>query len=142
MPVNTTTNTSLSLTIDGGDEMNCQIIDCSFVPPSNAVGDRVLTACADGEVINPGSPENGSLTGNVYADPLDGGITDTLLTAQENDADMAFVLTFWNDQANTVAMTFTGTARVNSMQLDFARPGYAQHPIDLAVITSTRTRPA
>ena len=46
MPANTTTNTSLSLTLDGGDEMNCQIIDCSFVPPSNSVGDRVLTASA------------------------------------------------------------------------------------------------
>ena len=140
MPVSTTTNTSLSLTLDG-TEVNCQIQDLSFSPPmTGAVGEIIEVACGD-SVTTPGALENGTLTGTVFADPVVGGITDILLQAQETDAEIAFVLTFWDDQATTQQLIFTGTAKVNSLQLDFARPGYAQHPIDLVVLTSVMSRP-
>ena len=140
MPVNTQPNVSLVLMLDT-TSVECQIIDASFKPPGVGASTVTETACPDGRVAEPGAVASGSLTGNAFADSLDAGITWLLAQAYENDATIAYELTFWPELGATQAMQYTGEARVNSYTLDFSKPGIGRHPIDLEVVTATLARP-
>ena len=141
MPTNVTTNTSLSLTLDG-TEVNCQIKNVEFTVPAKGSPTIMLTACPDGQVLEPGSYSPGSLSGEVVGDTTDTGITWLLNTALQSGAEVAYVLTFFNDQANTVATTFTGTATVDQFAFPFSRPGVFTHSMSLTVLSATVSRPA
>lgn len=141
MPTNVTQMTSLSLTLDG-TEVNCQLKSVSFSVPSVGSPSIMLTACPDGQVVEPGSFSPGTLSGEVVGDTTDSGITWLLNTALQAQAEVAYVLTFFDDQDNTVAVTFTGTATVNTFEWPFSRPGIFSHSIDLSVLTATVSRPA
>ena len=141
MTVNVQPNNSLTLTLDTAT-VECQVIDLSFKLPGTSAGTLVLTACPDGAVMDPGSPQVGALTGNAYTDTLDTGLWTLLADAYEVDADLAYVLTFFPEGGPTQGVVFTGTAKVNSLQLDFAKPGNSKHPIDLGIETAVRSRPA
>jgi hypothetical protein len=105
-------------------------------------GTTVETACPDGRVVEPGAAEPGALTGNVYADSTDTGITWALAHLKQSGATFAYTATWWADQGATKAMEFSGEATVASFQLDFTKPGYGKHPVDLSLITATIARPA
>ena len=141
MPTNVTTNTSLSLTLDG-TEVNCQLKNVEFTVPAAGSPSIMLTACPDGQVLEPGSYSTGSLSGEVVGDTTDTGITWLLNTALQSQAEVAYVLTFFDDQGATVAVQFTGTATVNTFEWPFARPGVFSHSMDLSVLTATVARPA
>jgi hypothetical protein len=141
MPVNTQPNVSLVVSLDGVDYA-CQVIDASFKPPGVGATTVTETACPEGRVAEPGSVAAGSLTGTAFTDSLDAGITWVLAQAYETDAILDIVVTFWPELGPTKAMQYTGTARVNSYQLDFAKPGMGKHPIDLEVVTAVLARPA
>lgn len=141
MPVNTQPNVSLVLDLDGAT-YECQVIDASFRPPGVGASTVIETACPDGRVAEPGAVSSGSLTGNAFADSLDTGLTWILAQAYETDATLTYVLTFWPELGATVAMQYSGDARVNSFQLDFSKPGTGKHPLDLEVVTATLARPA
>ena len=136
MPTVTQQNNTLTLTLDA-TEINCQVIDLSFSPVGRSAGTPVEVACGPGAVVTePGSPANGSLTGNVFADSTATGVTRLLAEAQATNAVIAYALTFWSDIAGS-EMEWSGNARVNTLTVDWAKPGYGKHPIDLAVETST-----
>jgi len=141
MPVNTQPNVSLVVSLDGVDYA-CQVIDASFKPPGVGATTVTETACPSGVVAEPGAAAAGTLTGNVFADSLDAGITWVLAQAYENDQAFDYIFTIWSDLGPTIAMQFTGQARVNSFQLDFAKPGIGKHPLDLEIVTATLGRPA
>ena len=141
MPVNVTQMTSLSLLLDG-TEVNCQLKNVSFSVPSVGSPSIMLTACPDGQVVEPGSFSPGTLSGEVVGDTTDTGITWLLNTALQSQAEVAYVLTFFDDQGATVAVEFSGTASVNSFEWPFSRPGVFTHSIDLSVLTATAARPA
>ena len=141
MPTQTTTNTSLSLTLDG-TEVNCQLKSVGFTLPAQGSPSIMLTACPDGQVQEPGSFNTGSLTAEVVGDTTDTGITWLLNTALQSGAEIAYVLTYFDDQANTVAVEFTGTATVDAFEWPFARPGIFSHSMSLTVLTATTARPA
>lgn len=141
MSVNTQPNVSLVVSLDGTDYA-CQVIDVSFKPPGVGATTVTETACPDGRVAEPGSVAAGSLTGNAFTDSTDVGITWILAQAYETDAEIDFILTFHPELGPTKAMQWTGTARVNSYQLDFAKPGVGKHPLDLEVVTAVLARPA
>jgi hypothetical protein len=141
MTVNTQQNVSLVVSLDGVDYA-CQVIDASFKPPGVGATTVTETACPEGRVAEPGSVAAGSLTGTAFTDSLDAGITYVLAQAYETDATLDIVVTFWPELGPTKAMQYTGTARVNSYQLDFAKPGMGKHPIDLEVVTAVLARPA
>lgn len=141
MPVQTQPNVSLKLTL-GTTSVECQIIDLSFRPPGVGNSTITETACPDGRVSEPGAIASGALTGNTFADSLATGITWLLAEAYETDETVAYVLTFWADLGATVAMQYTGDARVNSFQLDWSKPGIGRHPVDLEVVSAALARPA
>ena len=141
MPVNVQPNISLELTLDT-TTVECQIIDASFKLPGTSAGTLVMTACPDGNVMDPGSPAVGSLTGNAYTDTADTGLWMVLADAYEENLPLDYVLTFFPELGPTKGVTFTGTAKVNALQLDFAKPGNNKHPIDLGIETAVRSRPA
>ena len=141
MPVNVTHMSSLSLLLDG-QEVNCQLKNVSFSVPSVGSPSIVLTACPDGQVVEPGSFSPGSLSGEVVGDTTDTGITWLLNTALQAQAEVAYVLTFFDDQGAEVGVEFTGTATVNSFAWPFSRPGVFTHSIDLSILTATVARPA
>ena len=141
MAVNTQSNNSLSLTLEG-TQVNCQVIDLKFKPPLSGEAKLTRTACPDGIVAEPGEPQPGQLTGTVYTDTTATGLTTILLDAAEADTEVDYVLTLWNDLGNTIAWTWTGTATVSDLELTFEKPGKAKHNLSLALATAVRTRPA
>jgi hypothetical protein len=141
MAVTTQPNVSLVVSLDGTDYA-CQVIDASFKPPGVGAATITETACPDGIVAEPGAKAEGSLTGNVFADSSDAGITWALAQAYETDATLAYIVTFWPELGPTNGMQWTGEARVNSFQQDFAKPGIGKHPLDLAITTAVLARPA
>lgn len=141
MPTSVTTNTSLSLTLNG-TEVNCQLKNVSFSVPSVGSPSIMLTACPDGQVVEPGTFSPGSLSGEVVGDTTDGGITWLLNTALQAQAEVDYVLTFFDDQGATVAVEFTGTATVNTFDWPYSRPGVFSHSMDLSVLTAVVGRPA
>ena len=141
MPTNTTEEVSLSLTLDG-TEVNCQIIDLSLTLPGEATGDTIEVACADGSVVEPGEHQDGSLTGTVFTDSTDAGVSWLLMQAKSTGATIAYVLTWFSNEPNTVAFTVTGDAQVDTFTIDWAKPGYSRHPISLTLNSAAIARPA
>lgn len=142
MAVNTQPNVSLVVSLDGVDYA-CQVIDASFKPPGVGSSTVTETACPSGVVSEPGAIASGSLTGTVFADTTDTGITWVLAQSFEaNAAELDYIYTVWPELGATKAMQYTGTARVASFQVDFAKPGLGKHPIDLEIVTAALARPA
>ncbi len=140
MPTNTTENIALSLTLDG-TEVNCQIIDLSLTLAGEATGASVEVACPDGVVVEPGSHEDGSLTGTVFGDSLSTGITWMLMQAKSSGSTLDYVLTWFSNEADTVAFTVSGQAQVGSFSIDWNKPGLSRHPIDLTLLSTNLARP-
>lgn len=141
MPVNTQPNVALTLTLDG-TSVECQVIDATFTPPGVGASTVTETACPDGRVSEPGTIASGGLTGNVFADSQDGGVTWILLQAYDTNATIAYVVTWWADLGPTKAVQYTGDARVANFQLAWTKPAMGRHPIDLEIMTATVARPA
>jgi hypothetical protein len=133
MPTNTTKQIALSLVLDG-TEVNCQLIDVSYTAPGNTVGETVEVACPDGVVTEPGDTQSGSLTGTLYTDTTDSGASWLLMQAQNTDAALTYEVTWFADLDETVAFTLTGTAKVASFQMDWSKPGFSRHPLDLELL--------
>lgn len=141
MPTVTQPNNILTLTLDG-TEINCQVIDLQFTPPGRSPGTVVETACGPGAMVTePGAPTTGTITGTVFADSSDMGVSWLLREAGSTNAEIAFVLTMWSDQP-TYAVVETGTASVNKFTWDWVKPGLGRTPLDLTVLTSVHSRPA
>ena len=141
MPTVTQPNVALSLKLDD-TEVNCQIIDLSLTLAGEGTGDTVEVACPDEVVVEEGSHEDGQLTGTVYSDTSDGGVSWLLMQAKSTGAVIAYELTWFADADSTVAFTVTGTAQVASFQMDWTKPALSRHPIDLTLLTTTLGRPA
>ena len=75
-------------------------------------------------------------------DTTDSGITWLLNTAAQSGAEVDYVLTYFNDQDSTIAVTFTGKATVQAFAWPFSRPGVFSHSMTLAVLTADVSRPA
>lgn len=140
MPTNTTENVSLSLTLDGV-EYNCQIIDATATLPGETPGDVTEVACPDGKVVEKGDQEDGQLTGTVFADSTDTGITWVLMQAKAAGTVMNYVLQWFSDQDATVSFVWTGVCQVGNFQIEWTKPSLARHPIDLSLLDVTISRP-
>ena len=141
MPTTTIEQIELSLVLDG-TEYQCQIIDATLTLVGRSAGDTVEVACPDGAVNEPGEHTDGSLTGTVFTDTTATGISWALMQAQQAGATMSYVLTWFADQDNTIAFTYTGDCKVDEFSIDWAKPGYSKHPISLVLVTGTLGRPA
>lgn len=144
MPVNTIQNVALqfSITQDATPlEFACQVIDATLTLPGPGSGTRIETACPEGAVVEAGTATNGSITGNVFVDTRDTGITWALATLYPTGAEFPYSLSFYVDLGNTIAIKFTGNAIVNTFNLPFSKPGKAKQPIDLGLITAVMARP-
>lgn len=140
MPTNVQPNISLVVKL-GAASYECQFITASFKLPGTSQGTRVETACPGGVVTDPGTVSNGSFTGEAYTDTTDTGLYKALDTAYASNAVLAYELTFFPELGATKGVKYTGNARVNSLQLDFSKPGNSKHPVDLAIETAVFSRP-
>lgn len=136
----TQTSSSLSLTL-GGTQVACQVINAKMKPPASGKPTIVRTACPSTVISEPGAPEPGQLSGEVYTDTLEGGLSDLLLAAKETDDDIDYVLTMWDD-IPTKAIRWTGQATVGDLELDFTPGKRARHPLNLELTTAVRSRPS
>ena len=141
MPTNTTEQVELSLVLDS-QEYQCQVINLSLTLAGTSTGDTVEVACPDGVVVEPGDHEDGSLSGEVFADTTDQGITWVLMQAMSAAATMDYTLTWFSNETADVAFTVTGQAQVGTFQMDWSKPGYGRHPIDLTLLSTDLGRPA
>jgi len=132
-------SSSLSLTL-ATVEFNCQVIGAKLNPPASGKPTLVRTACPATVISEPGDPVPGTLTGEVYTDTLEDGLTDVLLTAKDTDAELAYVLTMWDDD-DDAALRWTGTCTVGDLELDFTPGKRARHPLNLDLVTAVRSRP-
>lgn len=141
MPTNTTEQIELSLVLDGA-EYQCQVIDLSLTLAGTGTGETIEVACPDGVVVEPGEHEDGSLSGTVFADTTDSGITWVLMQAKSSGATMAYTITWFANETNDKAFTVSGDAQVGAFSMDWSKPGYGRHPIELTLLTTTLGRPA
>lgn len=141
MPTNTIQNISLIIELDGVSH-SCQFINVQLSLPGRGQGQVTEVACPDGVVTEPGALQWGSATGELFVDMSDGGVSVALETAYLSGAEIAYSMTWYADQASTVARTYTGKAIVNSFTLDWSKPGLAKQPLDLALLTAVPSRPA
>lgn len=144
MPVTTIKNIALELTvtIDGAPvTFECQTIDAKLTLPGTTAGTNTETACPDGVVSEPGGTSNGSLTGTVFTDTTDTGISWALMQAYQAGETFPYVAVWFADQDATKAVQFTGEAVVNTFSLDWVKPGNAKHPLDIGLVSAAIGRP-
>lgn len=144
MPTNTTANVALTVEITFNAQplaFECQVIDAELTLPGVGAGSGTEVACPGGIVLEPGATEPGSLTGNVFADSRDTGITWALAQLKKTGVEFPYSIVYYADQDNTIAVKFSGTAKVNSFRLPFSKPGMAKHPLDLALASADMARP-
>jgi len=140
MPVVSQQNSSLQLTLDG-EQVNCQLTSVGFTRPARSAPTVMLTACPDGQVSEPGAWSAGTLTAEVIGDTSDTGISWLMDQAVASGAEVAYVLTFFDDQAD-IAVEFTGQATVEAFEWPFSRPGLFKHSLSMTIISATAARPA
>lgn len=141
MATTTIEQIALSLQLDGV-EYNCQVIDADLTMNGTGTGDTTEVACPEGKVNEVGSHEDGALTGTVYTDTSEAGITWALMQAKASGAEMTYSLTWFADQDATVAFTYSGTCKVGRFSIGWTKPGYSRHPLDLVLTSGTLGRPA
>jgi len=127
----------LSLTLDG-EEFACQVINGTLTWPSRSEPTLVPVACGD-KVAEPGTPSNGSISGEVYKDTSATGITRALITALEADATLAFI---WTENVGGPVgsvLTVEGECVVSSHEQVFTPDTLGRHPLNLSVTSSTTT---
>jgi hypothetical protein len=136
MPVVTQKDAVLSLTLDG-TEIACQVIDGSLEWPGKGEPTTIPVACGGDPVSEPGSPTNGSISGEVFKDTSDGGVTRMLIQALEADTEMTYI---WTENDGTPEeMTVTGKCRVNGHTQTFSPDKLGRHPLALSVSTAATT---
>ena len=136
---NTTQNVSLILDLDG-TTFECQVINAEFAMPGTGTGTTTETACPDGVVVEPGSLEDGSLTGEVFTDLLDTGLTWILASAKQADSVMNYTVVYHADQPATNNIQFSGLCKVATFALPFEKPGLSKHSLDLTISTCAISR--
>lgn len=134
-----TQNISLVLDLDG-TEYQCQVINAEFTLPGVGAGDTTQTACPDGVIVEPGSNEDGSLTGEVFTDLLDTGLTWILANAKADDTEITYKVVYHADQPTTNNIQFDGLCKVSTFSLPFEKPGVSKHSLDLSIKTATISR--
>jgi hypothetical protein len=140
MTVHTQTNTALVVKI-GAATYECQLIDVTFTPPGTGTGTTTRTACPDGVVSEPGEAVNGSLTGNAFTDTTAQGLWTALYTAYTTGEELDYEITYFPG-VDGQAVMFAGRAVVQDPPtLPFSKPGISKHPVNLALLTATMTRP-
>lgn len=140
MSVHTQANTALVVEI-GSTAYECQIIDVTFTPPGTGTGTTTRTACPDGVVAEPGEAVNGSLSGNAFTDTTESGLWTALYTAYTDGTELDYQVTWFPGVAGQ-EITFQGRAVVQDPPtLPFSKPGLSKHPVNLALLTATLTRP-
>jgi hypothetical protein len=131
----------LTITL-GTTGFECQFITTVWKAPGSAAGATVKTACPDGVVSEPGEAVNGSLTGEAFTDTTVAGLWDILDEAWTANTELTFVYTAFPGVEGQ-EVSWTGQAKVNSYpELAFSKPGLSRHPVDLAILTATKSRPA
>ena len=113
-----------------------QVIDSSFDPPGYGAPTLTPVASDLSKVSEPGDPENGTLTGNVFKDMTTAGITRALATARISGAKLAYIYT---DNASPDAVTYTGDCYVASVPQDFQPDKLGRHAFTLTVVTAVLT---
>lgn len=138
MAAHTQKDAVLSLTL-AGTEYAAQVVNGSLTLPGP--GSPTVTPVADGsgKVSEPGDPENGSISGEVFKDTTAAGITRALAAARISGAVLAYV---WTEGAGTAEeFSVSGDCTVGSAQSDFTPDKFGRHPIDLALTTAALAAP-
>lgn len=114
--------------------ISCQIIGAEFTPAGRADGDTVHTACG-GVVKEPGTPQDGGITGEVFKDTGPDGVTRLLLQAQQDGTLFDYVYT--ENPGTPEVLSFTGQAKIPPFGVPFTPDKYGRHQLALTVVTST-----
>jgi hypothetical protein len=92
-------------------------------------------------VSEPGEAVNGSLTGNAFTDTTAQGLWTALYTAYTTGEELDYEITYFPG-VDGQAVMFAGRAVVQDPPtLPFSKPGISKHPVNLALLTATMTRP-
>jgi hypothetical protein len=137
MTTSTTTDATLTITLDSGSgavDYSAQVINASFTPASNGAGSLVQVATGD-KVTEPGEPQFGSLTGEVFKDAASAGFTRALLAAQAAGTVLDYVYT--ENAATVDELKYTGECTVPPFAVPFTPGKYGRHPLTLQITTST-----
>jgi hypothetical protein len=137
MPTTTQKDAVLVLSLDGADYA-CQVINAEFAYPGKGEATTIPVACGGDPVSEPGSPTNGSISGEVFKDTGATGITRALITALESEAEMDYI---WTEGADDAAdrISITGKCRVAGHTQTFAPDTTGRHALNLSVSTAATT---
>lgn len=132
MPVSTQKDAALVLTI-GSTSVECQVINASYTMAAPGESTVVPVACGD-TVTEPGEPQNGSISGEVFKDTSPTGITRVLAAAALTGEELAYVYT--EEDEDGYEMSWSGVCTVPAFGIDFTPDRMGRHTLQLNVSTS------
>jgi hypothetical protein len=113
-----------------------QVIDAQFDPPGYSAPTTTKVASDLSVVSEPGDPETGTLSGNVFKDNTTAGFTRALAVARVAGTKVAYTYT---DNSSTDLITYTGDAYVQSVPQDFQPDKLGRHAFTLTIVTAAIT---
>lgn len=132
MPAVTQTDQVLKFSWNGTDYA-CQIINGSFTPPAPGEATPVPVACGD-TVSEPGDPQSGEITGEVFKDSTTAGFTRALIAAAMAGTEIDFE---WTENDGTAhELTFIGKAVPQPPTIDFQPAKLGRHQFTLTVTSA------
>ena len=135
MSVVTSKDLTLSFTL-GGNEYACPLQDPEWTRPWSGTGSTTQLACGDVLAEGADTPELGSITGNVAADPTDIGITKWLHDNLGQEATFTLVETLEVEGGNRT-VTYSGTCRVLPITRTWRVGRYSFHNLNLEWVSET-----
>lgn len=135
MPTHTQKDDTLILKL-GTVDYAAQVIDAQFDPPGYSEPTTTPVASDLSKVSEPGEPENGSLSGNVFKDNTTAGFTRALVVARVAGTKLVYTYT---DNNATDAISYTGDCYVQSVPQDFQPDKLGRHAFTLTIITCAIT---
>lgn len=113
-----------------------QVIDAQFDPPGYGTPTTTPVASDLTKVSEPGDPENGTLSGNVFKDNTSTGFTRALVVARVAGTKLTYIYT---DNSATDSISYTGDCYVASVPQDFQPDKLGRHAFTLTIITAVVT---
>lgn len=138
MPVSTQKDAMLVLTLDDGQgggpvDYACQVVNASYTMAAPGEATPIPVACGD-VVSEPGDPQTGSISGEVFKDTSATGITRALAEAATSGSEFDYVYT--EQDEGGYEMSWSGKCTVPQFGIDFAPDKFGRHPLNLSVTTS------
>ena len=135
----TQASATFTFTLDAVDH-SCQIFNAEFTQPGPGEGESKAVGCGT-RIPKSGEWANGALTGTVFVDTSDTGLTFALSTLRATSASVPYELVFFPDLAGS-EVEYSGDAQISEFVLGWdPETTPAEQEIAVVLLTGSPARP-